>query len=191
MICGRRRLLIVLQLDADLQIEWKMDDVPQVVVAADVGLLEHSVKILIYSFGDDVWIDGQDGDVRTVGRGEQRLDRIEDVENQLLFARVQPVNDDHHARGRPLKSVDAAHQPSKRVRLALQGAQERLGAQLAVVVSRTRDARVRRVEQVEDESDDVDEVEEERDAGDARHHHHGDVDALMRHIVLEEESQAS
>lgn len=50
-----------------------MDDVAHVVVAVDVGVTQHTVEVLVYSFDDDVRVTCKDGDEGTFGEQHPHL----------------------------------------------------------------------------------------------------------------------
>lgn len=62
--------------------DGQVDDVPHVVVAVDIGVAEHAVEVLIYSFDDDMRVAGKDGDEGTFGKKHSNL-RTQDIRKTL------------------------------------------------------------------------------------------------------------
>lgn len=51
-----------------------MDDVPHVVMSVDVGVSQHTVKVLVDSFDDNMGVTGKDGDKRAFGEKYPHLE---------------------------------------------------------------------------------------------------------------------
>lgn len=51
-----------------------MNNVPHVVMSIDVGVSQHTVEVLVYSFDDNMGVAGKDGDKRAFGEEHPHLE---------------------------------------------------------------------------------------------------------------------
>lgn len=52
----------------------QMNNVPHVVMSIDVGVSQHTVEVLVYSFDDNMGVAGKDGDKRAFGEEHPHLE---------------------------------------------------------------------------------------------------------------------
>lgn len=106
--CGSAHLLGAGE-PAAVEEDGQVDNVPHVVVSIDVGVPQDAVQVLVDGFDDDVRVAGEDGDEGAFGKQDSNC--VEHLQDFVLFARVQTVDDDHQPRLMLREAVDGLRHP--------------------------------------------------------------------------------